>query len=166
MYNSICELNSLNCYYFLQVPLGVQLLNENKTNEMCHIMKALHKYVPTKSIEKTYHLHDKDMVCEEGHHHKILFGGDQLTVRRSRGAQAARSNDDRTLHASRLDGLVPVAEDWHARMTLLRVSSHCSFKYHIILIFMVKKFCCITSFPSFLPKCWRLPVFIVFMYKS
>lgn len=95
-------------------------------------MQNLHKYVPTKLHQKTYHLHDKDMVCDEGHNHKILFGGDQLTVCRSRGAQATRSNDDSTLHASRLDGLVPVTEDWHARMTLLRVSSHGLFKYQII----------------------------------
>lgn len=87
-------------------------------------MKSLHKYVPTKAHQKTYHLDNEDLVCEEGLHHRILFGGDQLTVRRSRGAQAARSNDDRTLHAYRLDGPVPVTEDWHARMTLLRVSSH------------------------------------------
>ena len=108
----------------MQVPLGVQLFNENKTKKMCQIMKNLHKYVPTKLCHKTYRFQDKDMVCEEGHHHKILFGGDQLTVCHSRGAQAARSNDDHTLHASRLDGLVPVTEDWHARMTLLRVSKH------------------------------------------
>ena len=92
--------------------------------EMCQIMKNLHKYVPTKLRHKAYHLQDKDMVCEEGHHHKILFGRDQLTVCCSRGAQAARSNDYHTLHVSRLDGLVPVTKDWHARMTLLRVSKH------------------------------------------
>ena len=64
----------------MQVPLGIQLFNENKTKEMCQIMKNLHKYVPTKLCHKTYRLQDKDMVCEEGHYHKILFGGDQLTV--------------------------------------------------------------------------------------
>ena len=118
---SICELNSLNCIDFMQVPLGVQLFNENKTNEMCQIMQNPHKYVPTKLLNKSY---DTDIIYEEGHHHKILFGGDQLTVCRSRGAQAARSNDDRTIHAARLDGLIPVTEDWHARMTLLRVCNH------------------------------------------
>ena len=113
-----CEQNSLDCIDFMQVPLGVQLFNENKTNEMCLIMQNLHKYVPTKLIQKRY---DTDMVCEEGHYHKILFGGDQLTVCRSRGAQAARSNDDPTINVACLGGLVPVTEDWHARMTLLRV---------------------------------------------
>ena len=28
------------------VPLGVQLLNENKVDEMCAIMKNMHEYVP------------------------------------------------------------------------------------------------------------------------
>ena len=42
-----------------------------------------------------------------------------MTVCRSRGAQAARCNDD--VAVERLDGITPVAEDWHARLTLMRV---------------------------------------------
>ena len=106
----------------LQVPLGVQLLNENKTDEMCLIMKNLHKDVPKKTYKITYHLNE-DFDCTEECYHRILFGGDQLTVCRARGAKFARANDD--LSDERFDGLIPVTEDWHARMTLLRVSANC-----------------------------------------
>ena len=97
------------------MPLGVQLLNENKTDEMCLIMRNLHKYVPKKSYKVTYHL-DENVDCTEECYHRILFGGDQLTVCRARGAQSARTNDD--VSDERFDGLIPVTEDWHARMTL------------------------------------------------
>ena len=106
----------------LQVPLGVQLLNENKTDEMCLIMKNLHKDVPKKTYKITYHLNE-DFDCTEECYHRILFGGDQLTVCHARGAKFARANDD--LSDERFDGLIPVTEDWHARMTLLRVSANC-----------------------------------------
>ena len=49
--------------------------------------------------------------CE--HFHKILFGGDQLSVARARGAQMERKNEDRPTR--QLRGLVPVVEDWHGK---------------------------------------------------
>ena len=101
----------------MQVPLGVQLLNENKLDEMCTIMKNIHKYIP-----KAYHqvvYKGEEAAVEEEFFQGILFGGDQLTVCRSRGAQAARCNDDVAVEC--LDGITPVAEDWHARLTLMRV---------------------------------------------
>jgi len=81
-------------------------------------MKNLHKYVPKKSLKLTYHL-PEDFVCNEECYHRILFGGDQLTVSRSRGAQSIRYHDDDS--EERLDGMIPVTEDWHARLTLMRV---------------------------------------------
>ena len=112
------------------MPLGVQFLNENKTHEMCSIMKNLHKYVPTRKYQKTYQLPDKDFVCDEECYHRILFGGDQLTACRSRSVQSARCNDDQPVE--RLDGLLPVTEDWHARMTLMRVRLCICNSYHDI----------------------------------
>ena len=75
---------------FTQVPLGVIFHNENNTDEMCLIVKHLHKYVPSKPHEVTFHLPGEDLVREETFHHRILFGGDQLTVCRCRGAQLVR----------------------------------------------------------------------------
>jgi len=62
----------------------------------------------------------EDSQVNEDFYHTILFGGDQLTACRSRAAQAARSNDDTAV--GRLEGLTVVVEDWHARLTLMRVS--------------------------------------------
>lgn len=46
--------------------------------------------------------------------HALFIGGDQLTVARVRGCQRLRSNsNDGT---ARLEGLVPMVEDWHARV--------------------------------------------------
>ena len=47
-------------------------------------------------------------------------GGDQMTVARTRGTQRIRSNAERG--KERLEGLVPVIEDWHAKMCFLGVS--------------------------------------------
>ena len=62
----------------LQVPLGIQLYNENKLSEMCLIVDAHHKYVPTvaESQEITLHEHSNHRF------HKLLLNRDQLTVAR------------------------------------------------------------------------------------
>lgn len=69
-------------------------------------------YIP--SIDETV------QVCKASLH-PILMGGDQLTCStRARGAKKAKVNDDSP--TSRLDGLVPVAEDWHTKVLLLKVN--------------------------------------------
>ena len=49
----------------------------------------------------------------------ITFGGDQLMAARARCAREARMNSDTVLGC--LDGLLPVAEDWHTSVVLLNV---------------------------------------------
>ena len=39
--------------FFLQVPLGVILKNEQKNDEMIEILQHLHQYVPTVTITRT-----------------------------------------------------------------------------------------------------------------
>ena len=51
--------------------------------------------------------------------HKTLLGGDQLTCARVRGCHKARTSEENDL--DHLQGLVPVAEDWHEKMCLLEV---------------------------------------------
>ena len=86
-------------------------------DEMCTIMSNIHQYVP-KATQQVLHQGEHRAVIEE-FYHGILFGGDQLTVCRSRGAQSARSNEDNPVEW--LEGLIPVAEDWHTRLTIMRV---------------------------------------------
>jgi len=45
---------------------------------------------------------------------KILFGGDQLTAARICGIQSLQSSEDKA--TDMLEGLIPVIEDWHARI--------------------------------------------------
>ena len=85
---------------------------------MCSIMKNLHKYEPAKKYKKTYQLPDDNLACNEECYHRILFGNDHLTVSHSRSAQGEHCNDDQPVQ--RLDGLVPVTEDWHTQLTLIQ----------------------------------------------
>ena len=50
-----------------------------------------------------------------------LLGGDQLTVVRVRSTQSQLDTLDSA--AQQCEGLVPVIEDWHARVVLLQVSN-------------------------------------------
>lgn len=108
--------------YLKQVPLGLQLKNENKYGEMIEIMTDLHQYVPTQGASAaSTATHDTDQPPNEKVH-PLLFGGDQLTTARARGCQELRMNSDTT--AGKLKGLIPTAEDWHTAVTLLVVSMY------------------------------------------
>lgn len=78
----------------------------------------MHDYVPKIVAEGTHTLPTGDQVTfDDTKFHEILFGGDQLTVARARGAQS--THDDAV---SRLDGLKAVVEEgFHTRMTLMKV---------------------------------------------
>ena len=91
--------------------------NENKHSEMIDIMEEFHQYVPTVTD-------DTDDAPQKSAEHKILFGGDQLTAARARGCRDLRLNSDSI--TGRLQGLVPVAEDWHTSVTLLSVCKCCT----------------------------------------
>lgn len=90
---------------------------------MISIMDKLQQYVPT--ISQSTFLHDPvtndevELFLDKFHY--VLFGGDQLTVERAVGSKHERSNEHRGIN--RLDGLIPVVEDWHAKVALLKVST-------------------------------------------
>ena len=150
----------LNCH-FLQIPLGVLLKTETKYEDMVGIMDHLHQYVPTVTSEYIYEDEEsgtQNKVSGDHFHYsligkymiyismsymkcilytKICVGGDQLTAERARGSQ--RISDNSKTGAERLEGLLPVVEDWHAKMCLLEVcynKSHMPIKSHIIILFM------------------------------
>ena len=97
------------------MPLGIILKNEQYTAEMVAIMNEISKYVL--SIRKTQTISGEEIKYTVLH--PILFGGDQLTVQTARAAKTAMSGAEMSLE--RLEGLVPVIEDWHARLSLLKV---------------------------------------------
>ena len=118
----------------MQVPLSMLFRNEIKHEDMVGIMTHLHSYVPTDTtvdecIDPTTN-EAVPLYLDKFHH--ILFGGDQLTVERATGSKKERNNEDRGI--DRLEGLVPVVEDWHAKVVVLKV-----------VVYMCITFCIITN---------------------
>ena len=88
---------------------------------MVEIMAHLHQYVPM--VENVEEVHvasiDKTVQVTSARVRPIFVGSDQLTAARARGAQKAKVNA--LTPTGRLEGLVPVVEDWHTKVTLLTV---------------------------------------------
>ena len=101
-----------------QVPLGVLMKSEVNYEDMTDILEHYQKFVPSVPCETsipetgTVTVQDKKFLT-------TLVGGDYLTVARARGAQIIRSTSELT--EDTLQGLFPVAEDWHAKVCLMEV---------------------------------------------
>jgi hypothetical protein len=86
-------------------------------------------YVPSVSITEEITLSTGDTVTvEKMRMHRILVGGDQMTAARARSAIDAKSNGQTS--AQRLEGIIPVFEDWHTKGNFMGVSFVCS-KLHV-----------------------------------
>ena len=95
--------------------------NENKHDDMISIMEHLLQYVPAVTVEESVvdpESNETVSIISQKLHH-VLFGGDQLTAERIRGCRRTRCNATNT--ADKLQGLVPVIEDWHSKVALLKV---------------------------------------------
>ena len=106
--------------------------NENKNDDMICILEHLQKYAP--ALQKIDTVVDPEtnesVMVTSQETHWILIGGDQLTVERIRGCRRSRHNADtiagRFRHnadtiAGRLNEFIPVVEDWHSKVALLKV---------------------------------------------
>lgn len=101
------------------MPRGVQLLNENNLDDMSQILHNFHELIPTHKKEGHLILPNGSVLeFDDTSFFKVFLGGDQLTIARIRGAQAMRASHDGPV--DRLEGVIPVIEDWHSRMTLMR----------------------------------------------
>ena len=118
------------------MSLRVLLHNENKLDEMGYIMDRFMKLVPQQPDEAIAVLPNGDMLeFDNTQFSKILLGGDQLTVARARGTRAIRRTE--STPANRLQGLIPVIEDWHVRMSLMKVMDVQEAQVSVILIFII-----------------------------
>ena len=89
---------------------------------MVEIMTHLHQYVPTVSTSQERTISTGEIVKEESaSFYPILVGGDQLTAARARAAIKREMNGH--THPQALSGIVPAAEDWHAKANFLSVSN-------------------------------------------
>ncbi len=106
------------------MPLGILLKNENKGSEMVEIMTNLQHYVPLVEYSEDHFIPSLGEAVQvpKASFHRVLVGGDQLTAARARGAKMAKVNADSPI--SRLEGLVPVAADWHTKLNFLGVGLH------------------------------------------
>lgn len=132
----------LHTYTYIQVPLGIIPKNENKLDEMVEIMSQLHQYVPAKEYNKEVFVEGACGVgtsvnVQDAVLHPLLFGGDQLTAARARGAKRIKMNGISPM--TRLEGLIPCAEDWHAKVNLLEVYT----VLHNTIIILYSLLCCI-----------------------
>ena len=96
--------------------------DENKLEEIVDILDELQKYAPSESHTREVPIPNTTEVksLKEIAFHRLLFGGDQLTAKRARAGIRIRNNSMNS--ADRLEGLLPVAEDWHTKVVFLEVS--------------------------------------------
>lgn len=88
---------------------------------MIAILEEYRKYVPSKTVSLNNQI-PRDAVTEDQSYVTTLVGGDYLSAVRAREAQYIRSSSE--LREHRLTGLLPVAEDWHAKVCFMEVSVH------------------------------------------
>ena len=105
----------------MQVPLEILPKSETKYDDMLDIFDHIHTYVPSKCIQrrKIVPLTGEVIDFNDSEFMTTLIGGDQLMAARAHGTQLIRSNCH--LNIDNLAGLLPVAEDWHAKLCLLQV---------------------------------------------
>ena len=92
------------CVCVSQVPLGVLLKAESKTEDVIDILSCVQQYTP---------------IASDGRFQPILFGGDQLTRERAVHAQERKTQSPDML--ARLQEVIPKSEDWHALVIFYRV---------------------------------------------
>ena len=109
------------------MPLGVLLRNENKLDEMSHILHHYMQLVPTVEADGFLVLANGNKIpFDDTRFDTKLLGGDQLSVVRVRSTQALCDTLDSAMQC--FNGIVPVVEDWHTRVILLQVCYDYSYK--------------------------------------
>ena len=95
--------------------------DENQLDEMVDILTTLHQYVPIHQVTDTATVpgNEEEQPITNEILHKLLIGGDLLTAVQAKGAQRIRSNSEHPV--GRLEGFIPVFEDWHAKVCLMEV---------------------------------------------
>ena len=98
--------------------------SEVNYEDMIKVLEKMHTYVPSKDVEREFKIPneegpDSSIKVNDKKFTTLLVGGDQLTVARIHGVQMIRGNS--VTSEERFEGLLPVAEDWHAKVCLLEV---------------------------------------------
>lgn len=111
----------------MQVPLGVLPKSEMSYEDMTEILTHIQRYAPCQHVEVQQEL--EPFVYTDYKYVTTLVGGDQLSTARARSCVAMQENAENNL--DKLNGLLPVAEDWHAKVCFMQVSFH---NYTVLLL--------------------------------
>ena len=118
------------------MPLGVLLYNEKKWGKFLKNICLL--YQQWKQCNKLYYQMEVRLKLTIPSFTLFLFGGDQLTAARIRGTKILRDTQDKP--TERFEGILPIVEDWHARMALLKVYTYTCIYIDAILYKLSKVF--------------------------
>ena len=90
---------------------------------MVQIVEGHHQYVPQVEVMEEVFLPEinQTITVHKATTHNIMLGGDQLTKVRATSALKIKANAEKP--STRLEGIIPTLEDWHAKQTLLEVSN-------------------------------------------
>ena len=104
---------------YSQVPLGIIPKIENNGNEMIEIVRHLHRYVLAIEYEEEEVIPSNGQVVKvcKAIFSQVLLGGNQLTAAHAREARKAKVSSD--IPSIRMEGIVPVVEDWHTKMSFI-----------------------------------------------
>ena len=95
------------------------MLNKSEMNygDMITIMEHLHQYVATitETIKVDLPESGDKLEVMKTKFHTTIFTGDRLTAKRAHGSQKIRSTS-----TEQISGLLPTAEDWHAKLFYYR----------------------------------------------
>ena len=84
---------------------------------MTEILVHMQSYVPCKSVIKTW---DVEPFTQTDYQlFPTLVGGDQMTTAHARGCIKLQDNSEHNF--DKLRGLLPVVEDWHAKVCFMQV---------------------------------------------
>ena len=92
--------------------------NELIYEDMIDILGEYKNYILSKVIPLKELIPGSE-ITENRAYVAILISGNYLSVALTRGAQYIRRTSELAMH--QLDGILPVAEDWHAKVCLLEV---------------------------------------------
>ena len=73
-----------------KVPHRVQLKNEAKLSDMCHMVDELSKYIPCEEVVKSLAIGGEDISCDKSKIFQLLLIGHQLTIARACSAIVLR----------------------------------------------------------------------------
>lgn len=84
---------------------------------MTECLSHIQQYIPCRKLEKTWDI--EPFTQTDYQFLTTLVGGDQLSTARARGAIDIQGNAENSY--DKLHGVLPVTEDWHAKVCLMQV---------------------------------------------